>query len=764
MRKLAIACSGFAGAVALGVSILSEGLWLPLATCCALGGLLCLAVSRARPQLRLRLVLCLFGGAVGLVWLAGWTAVYFGPARALDDTTVRLKGEVWDWPRETGYGWSVLVRTQTEGPAVPTLLYLDGQGAELRPGDEIETVARLHLATRTKSGEEISYYTAKGIRLWGQAYGAVVVDRPSQVPLRHLPLLVSRALKQGIAAVFPEEEGALVTALVTGTRDGLTDPFTSSLQRTGLSHTVAVSGMHLAFLAEGLSLLLGANRRRTSLVVIPVVVLFTLVTGSTPSIVRAAVMVVMLHIAPLFDRERDEFTALALALMLILGQNPYAAAHIGLQLSFGAVAGILCFSDRLLRWMEGRCRLPWGKRDDRVLRLLSRGTRAVLSMLCATIGAMAFTTPLVALYFGTVSLVAPMANLLSLWAVSLVFSVGLVAGIVALVSVPAGTILALIAAPLAAYLQWVIPLLGRSPFAALTTDSPYYLSWLILLYLLLLVWLLLPGRGGAVVPLCCCAATLAVSATLHLASFSTTSLTVSVIDVGQGQSVLLQAGESVTLVDCGGSDGANAGDAAADLLHSTGADRLDRLILTHCHADHAGGVAQLLERIQVGELILPDERVDDPLQQEILSLAAQHRIPVTMVGEDTALPLGGGGYMTIFPPLGDDSINERGLSLRATVGSFDLLITGDMDGAVEALLLEHAALAGTELLVVGHHGSRDSTSQPLLDAVSPEIAVLSVGQDNRYGHPHPDTLERLAQTGASIYRTDYMGTVTIRVP
>ena len=130
-------------------------------------------------------------------------------------------------------------------------------------------------------------------------------------------------------------------ALVTGNRDSLSDPFTSSLQRTGLSHTVAVSGMHVAFLAGALSLLLGRGRRSTALVLIPLVLLFMTVAGSTPSVVRASVMILMLEIAPLFDRERDGPTALGFALLLILIQNPFAAAHVGLQLSFLAVAGIL---------------------------------------------------------------------------------------------------------------------------------------------------------------------------------------------------------------------------------------------------------------------------------------------------------------------------------------------------------------------------------------------------------------------------------------
>ena len=199
-----------------------------------------------------------------------------------------------------------------------------------------------------------------------------------------------------------------VRALVTGNRDNLTDEFTTSLERAGLSHTVAVSGMHLAFLASLLTALLGRGRRSTALFTVLWVALFCGIAGNTPSVLRAAVMILMLQLAPLLDRERDGPTSLALALFLLLWVNPFSAAHIGLQLSFTAVAGILLVSDRVQGWLLKKLRMDqlskprgWGER------LLQTGPYFVVSTLSATLGASVLTIPLVALHFNMISLIAP---------------------------------------------------------------------------------------------------------------------------------------------------------------------------------------------------------------------------------------------------------------------------------------------------------------------------------------------------------------------
>lgn len=764
MRKLAILACAFSAAVFGANFLLPEGAWAPAGGALALVfPLLLFLWSRRRERRRLALVLACGGLSAGLLWTAAYTAVFFQPARDMDDRTVRMAATVSDWPRQTEYGWSVPVRADAGPCGLSAVLYTDSQGADLRPGDRISTVAHCTLGDRTLSGEEITYYTAKGIFLQAQAYGRLTVERPGHIPAAYWAAVYARRLKEGIDRVFPGDVSPLLKALVTGNRDSLTDQFTTSLERTGLSHTVAVSGMHLAFLSSLAAGLLGRGKRSTALVTAVWVVLFCGVAGNTPSVTRAAVMILMLQAAPLLRRERDGPTALAFALMLLLLWNPFSAAHLGLQLSFGAVAGILVVSDRVQDWLTGLLRLD--KRvKGRVRGWLLALPRFFVSVLSATAGAMVLTVPLTALHFKSFSLVAPLSNLMTLWAVAILFLSGLILGTLGIFLPGPAAVLAVPFTALARYLEWVVDALGRMTLAALPLDSPYYRAWLVFIYLLMGAAAVVRGKKRLIFPLGFGTVALCISLMLTSADFQSGVMAVSALDVGQGQSVLVRMGRDLILVDCGGDGPDNAGDVAADYIQSAGRSDLELLVVSHFHADHANGVPQLLRRLQVKNLALPDVEEDDPLRREILALAEEQETQVWLIRSDTSVQWGNGQSITLYPPLGRGTqTNELGLTVLATAESFDALITGDMGGEVEPLLLDHGDLPDIELLVVGHHGSRYATTQELLAAVKPELAVISVGRNNRYGHPAQETLERLDAAGAEIYRTDLHGTIKVEV-
>ena len=288
----------------------------------------------------------------------------------------------------------------------------------------------------------------------------------------------------------------------------------------------------------------------------------------------------------------------------------------------------------------------------------------------------------------------------------------------------------------------------------------YLKLWLALVYALLLLYLL--GRGEKkrpLVPLGLGTAGLCMALVFQAASHTAGRLTVSVLDVGQGLSVALLSGGRAALVDCGGTGADNPGDTAADYFQSLGLSRIDLVVLTHYHEDHAGGIPELLERLEVGLLVLPDVEEDDPLRREITALAEEKGIETLFLAEDGDVTFGESA-LRIYAPLGSGGANEEGLSVLCTAGDFDGLITGDMNDTVEKRLIKYGSLPDLELLVAGHHGSKYATSEELLLATTPELAVISVGY-NTYGHPAPETLERLAAAGCAIYRTDWSGTVTI---
>ncbi|USF25379.1 ComE operon protein 3 [Firmicutes bacterium ASF500] len=767
MRILATFAFSFAAAVFGAVYGKLDPLLLPLGGALALAAVLTGLLIRERGHARTRAVLILSGLSVGLLWTALYMVVFFQPARDLDGRTVRLSAVVADWPQEGEYGgYTVVVQAETEGWAkVSAILYTDDQGADLRPGDRIGTVAHCTLGDRTFAGEKITYYTAKGIFLRAKAYGRLEIQRGEKTAPQYWAAYASKALKEGIDAAFPEEASGFVRALVTGNRDNLTDQFTTSLQRTGLSHTVAVSGMHLAFLSSLLTYLLGRGRRSTAFFTILWVISFCGIAGNTPSVLRAAVMVLMLQFAPLLNRERDGPTALSLALLILLWVNPFSAAHIGLQLSFTSVAGILLVSDRVQDWLMKVFHMDgWSKPKRRVVRYLQAGPYFVVSTLSATLGASVLTMPLVALHFNMISLISPLSNLMTILAIGILFLGGLGVGALALVLPGGAAILAIPFTELVRYLQWVIDLLSRPALAALPLESVYYRAWLVLVYALILVSVRMKGRRPVWMPLAAGGVGLVLAVALTRQSFYLGDMGVTVLDTGQGQSVLLRSGDYLTLVDCGGDSMDNPGDIAANYLQAVGRSGLDLLVVSHYHADHANGIPQLLRRIDVGEIVLPDVEEDSPLRAEIIAAAGERGVPVRFVQETAWFRPSRADTIAVFPPmLAGKNVNELGLTVLASHKALDVLITGDMEEEGERRLRETVPLPDIEVLVAGHHGSDTSNTPELLEAVRPELALISVGRNNKYGHPDWDTLIRLDDIGAEIYRTDLYGTVEVKL-
>lgn len=749
MRKLAAVAAGFAAAVFLTC----QGLWM-------LALLLPLPVLLKKEDRWHRCALVCLGVAAGLAWTAGYNAHFLGAARAMDGIQNTLSAAVVDWPYETSYGAGMEAKvTLEDGMLLRATLYGDGEKLmDLRPGDTITVTADWSGPPQTAQ-ERWTYRLSQGIHLTGNVK-SLEIRRPEAVPLWALPAHWSQAVKEAVAAAFPAESAGLVTALLTGDTDRLPQSDYNDLRRVGLAHAVAVSGLHMSFLVQLAVALTGSRyRRRTALVVLPLMVCYALAVGCTPSVVRAAVMNGLLLLGPLLGRENDSPTSLSLALLLLLLQDPYGCLSVSLQLSFASVAGILAFSGRIRHYVTGLFPFP-EKRERKKPGLLRRLGWWAAGSLGVTVGAMAFTVPLLVWYFGSLSVVSPVSNLLCLPLLQLTFQGGLITALLQLLVPSIGVALGQVVGLLPRLVLWLVRGLAAAPFASVAMTGPYLMGGLATTYLLWLCYLGLKGPRRPLMPLCCSAVVLTAALVLNHAAYWAGSLTMTVLNVGQGQCVILRCRDRVAVVDCG-STGEDAGDLAAGYLSTMGIERVDLLVLTHCHNDHANGVATLLDRLEVSNLAVPQVIEAPELQTELVARAEEEGIPTLMVWDDVALEFGD-TVLTLYGPLGSGDTNEEGLSLLCETKDFSALITGDMDQVVEGRLVKYGNLPDIDVLLVGHHGSKYAASDLLLETVTPETAVVSCGY-NTYGHPAPETLLRLSEAGCNIYRTDLQGNVTITV-
>lgn len=717
------------------------GAWrLPLAAVLLAMGLACLLLRR-RGRMVLRLALWLLSAAVGLGGYSLHWALRVAPARALDGQTVTAAAELRMAPAETAYGAAVPVWLELDGRRLSMQLYLDECGG-LLPGDRLSGTFRLRLPRDERETDgEPGYLRASGIYLAAVPEGTLDCTRPERVPLRYWPAVVRLRVGQVCGRLFSAETAPWFTALLTN-QNRLTYADRNSLKLAGLYHCICTSGMHIHVLMALISLLCLRRRRLAAALGLPVCAFFWAVAGGTPSVSRAVVMQAILLLAPLLHREHDTPTALAAALIVLLLRQPDSIAHLGLQLSFLSVLGIELVSGRLYRALLRR------SGDSRLLRWAA-------SAVCTSLGALLLTTPLLAWRYGMVPLLAPLTGLLCLDAVMLCFAAGLPAALLGLWIPAAGRVLALPLEWLMRYVIAAVRLAARLP--VLYLSDPVWIVWLAVAYGLALL-MLLPGSGKRV-PLACLAASFAAAVLLHTVQVRrpVDGFRLTVLDVGQGQCLVLRSGEQTCVIDCGGSWPEDAGEQCARYLLGQGVRRIDLLVLTHYHADHAGGVAQLLSRVEAGQVLLPDVP-DDTGNRAVIERAAAGRIE--WVTDDRALPLGE-GTLRLFAPRSDAGDNEACVSLLASFGQDDVLVTGDMDSDTEFLLCKTAELPDVEVYVVAHHGSRYASGAYFLSRILPELAVISVGRDNGYGHPASETLERLAAIGSQVLRTDELGTIVI---
>lgn len=694
--------------------------------------------------------------ALGMSWYSMYSGKFIDAAAQYADKTCTVTVRVDEYPYRDGDYASLNVTLAERGEPSLGIAVSDYSGTlpELRPGDLAEMELEL-MDAGERYGEATDVYAARGVHLRAYYVALHGVERDGRSAL-YFPQELMNAVKGSIVRVFPEDVQDIMLALLIGDTHGVYEDveLDNALSVTGVAHVVSVSGMHLGFLYSALSALLG--RRRAFFVGVPVLVLFTFMAGCSSAIVRACVMLVLSMLGTVLKRDYDPLAGLAMALLLLLAENPVSVASVSLQLSFASMLGLILITPRLNRWFNRRFRGAKGR--------VKGICRTAWSAFSASLGATVFTAPVVAVIFGYVSLLSPLANLLTLWAVSLAFTLGFAAAALGLIYAPLGIAFAWLAAWPARYFVWCISLLARIPYAAVYTADGGVVWWLLFTYAVFIAAIVMRRRRGLrlAVPALCSAAVLAavlISSSLRTAD----ERSVTVLDVGQGQSVALLSGESAVVVDCGGMGSwDDAGDVASEYLLGRGRYGIDALVLTHLHSDHADGAARLLTRVKVGTLYMPEGTDDsDGELAGILEAAARRGTEVVEISEDTAVSLPG-LELSLTAPQDTGDENERGLVVRASIGEYDTVITGDVGAPTERLLAEEGKLPPSELLIAGHHGSRSSNSFELVSAVRPETVVVSVGY-NSYGHPTDEALVRLAVTGADIYRTDVNGDVTVTI-
>ena len=742
MRKLMFYTIGFVGATALAAYLLRGRGLLVLGFVSLVCALFLFAFSGNKARIG-RLIL--LGCATSFVWVWLTDTYYLSDIRLADGEEITLSVEVDQYSVPTDYGITTDGTVTLNGKPYRIRIY-SYEPMELEPGDLLEGLFRIQY-TGSSTQEDI-YYSGSGIYLIGYLREGTRIPA-TKVSLRHYPAIWRQRILTLMQNMLPSDVLGFAQALLLGEKSGLDYKTNTDLAVSGIRHVVAVSGLHVSILCSIVFSVLGERRILTPSIGILLLITFAALTGFTPSVMRACVMHTLVFLSLGFLREYDAPTALAFAVLVMLCINPMAVTSVSLQLSVACVVGIFLFSKRIRDFiLSEKC---LGKASPRST--VGKLQRWIADSVSVTVSTLITTMPLCAVYFGMVSVLGIVTNLITLWLISCVFC-GLLSSIIAgFIWLPLGQLLCwLIAWPIRFVLVFA-RLIASVPFAAVYTQSPYVVAWIVFFYVLLSVFALTKRKNPWQLVLCTagglCAAVLLSCAEPKLDNFRMT-----VLDVGQGQCIILQNDDQHYLVDCGGDSDIAVADLTAGILLSQGITRLDGVILTHYDKDHMGALLNLLTRVPADTLYSP---VDE--NGELILNTYFNRI--IYIDQDNILQLPDVD-VTVFSGSGDSSDNESSLCVLFQPENCDILITGDRSVAGERDLLEQTVLPQVDVLVVGHHGAKDSTGLELLMAIKPETAIISVGEDNRYDHPSDEVLERLALFGCNILRTDVDGTIMIR--
>ena len=653
---------------------------------------------------------------------------------------------------------------------------------EYRYGDEVEISGQLRTPSDSEGFSYRAYLAHQGIH--------------SLMPYPHITLLArdkgnrvlaflysaKRRTQSVIAAMLPEPQAALLTGILLGNDEGIPDSLLDQFRATGTAHIIAISGFNITLISAALVKLFNRFMQRyvALLGALMVIALYAVLVGAEPPVVRAAMMGGLSALALIVGRQSDGLTSLFLAASLMTAWQPMLLWDVSFQISFAAMLGLILYVERLAKWTEQALRRVVSVETAERLTRLSRET------LLATMAAQITVLPLIAYHFGQFSPLTLLANLLILPVQPIIMYLGSTAALLGLAVLPLGTVVGWSAWLFLTYTirttEVLAPWAGPASSAARLHPAALWAYYGLLALLTCkplasrisrsllppaqlagpLSRLLRQGlvRKGLV------AALLLVLVLIWAAVFSLPDgrLHVTFLDVGQGDAIFIQtpAGRRI-LID--------GGPSPALVLQALGRRlpfydrRIDLVLLSHPHDDHLRGLLTVAERYTVGQVLMGamDESASTGVASQWQQVLNQRGIPLLSVAQPLQIDLGDGPVMQVLLSAADEEPGQIWLVAHLSWENTSILLTGDLEAERLRDLADQGWPLGCTVLKVSHHGSADAVNEDLLAILEPQLAVISVGADNRFGHPAASTVELLSEQGVQTLRTDQAGDIEVIV-
>lgn len=558
---------------------------------------------------------------------------------------------------------------------------------------------------------------------------------------------------------FPSAASGFAAALLFGESDCIEEEIYNAYKTLSLVHILAISGLHVGILSAGcfyLFIRAGMTRETTKIVLICLLPIYCILAGAAPSVVRACVMVMLFLLLSLCRVRTSSITILCGVFLFLLLFNPFYIQQVGFQLSF-FITFTLLMSVKIL---------------DRL-----KSYHSIVQSFFVTLICQIASLPIILYYFHEFSLWGFLLNVLYIPLYTIILlPATCITFILSSLSFPFANLSLMLLNGCFRLVNDFAVIIAELPYTSLSFGKPSLLFILFLLGLICLLFYCWEKNNRKYLVICSGCLVISLFLFYHKVSWSPFG-EVTFIDVGQGDSILVKRpfGRGVYLIDTGGvltfeqdawKERRKAFEPGEDIvvpfLKSKGIRKIDKLILTHDDQDHIGGSLAVLQALKVKEIVIPEALQQKFSETDTVKLALQKRIPIVSSKVGQGWKMGEDTFQIVHPVQFEENSNESSLVLLAVINDVRWLFTGDVGSMVEKELVARYPRLTVDVLKLGHHGSKHSSSTVFLDHLQPRIAIVSAGENNRYGHPHQEVTEALEERKIALLRTDLQGGISYK--
>jgi competence protein ComEC len=692
-------------------------------------------------------IACITAGIAFLSFNLFWM-VNYQPVNILDNKTATISGTIVELPQESYGSFVYIIRLDTidgKKPTVSTKIRFKSQSKiSVQPYDTITAEMNLFIPPSIKGTgyDSKTYYQSKGIYLFGTVQGNISVIKGTYHPPYYYALMTREFSLNALDKMIPGPDGALVKGILLGDVSSIPQEVTDNFRTTGISHLLAVSGTHtsiIGMLLLALFIYLKVPRRLAAIISALGVFGFMAMTGFVPSVSRSGIMTILFMLAIIINRETDAYSSLGIAVLILTLLNPFAAADVGLLLSFCASLGMIVLTPKLFGFLKK----PFVDKPKPIV----KGANFTCGMLSQTIGATLITLPVIIIVFGQISLISPVTNILTVEPATLLT---ILAGISSLLyAIPFLNFLAypfaILAGLIARYIAFVTKTLAHIPYASIPAAYGFILFILAFVIIIFVIYAFLRKTESKGIGICTIFTAILMIIGIFTYQISTKNvLQITMWGAENGECIAVIKDGRAVVIDCGGY---YANQAAQKILRDNGIKQLDMLVATNLDKENSSGIADLLLRTPAKAIVIPQS---GNLKNEIYTSASRSNSRIVEATSDININnLWSNVNFKIF------RADDKKIAVYVKYGEFTMLFAGTPDANLTQKLQSEGEIL-SDIKAINLFGSDTINTGFINYPVKPKIAMLTP----YYTYPSK-AASRLYLAGAEVLRTDKTGTISI---